>query len=86
MSKAILVIDMPSSCFDCKLQDWLNCRIAKGCHTGKSRPDWCPLCELPEKKEEHPKEYYEFGSIGLAYVIGYNACIDELTAGSSLLG
>lgn len=46
------------------------------------KPEWCPLRELPQKKEEHPKEYYEFGSIGLSFCIGYNACIDEIMKGS----
>ena len=82
MSKAVLVMDMPSSCLDCKLQDWLNCRIVKGCHTGKSRPDWCPLRELPEKRE--PRDETNLYSLGKAQ--GYNACIDKLTGGSSLLG
>lgn len=52
MAKAVLVMDMPENCFKCNLQDWANCRITKKCHVGEGRPDWCPLRELPESKEE----------------------------------
>ena len=79
MSKAILVMDMPKNCFACKLQDWANCRIVKGVHTGNTRPDWCPLREVPKKKEENDAytdcEYYR--------VQGYNACIDEILEGGA---
>ena len=57
--KAILVLDdMPENCFKCKLQDWVNCRIVKDCHTGDTRPDWCPLKPVPQKKEE--KQYWVY--------------------------
>lgn len=46
MSKAALIIDIPKNCWDCKLQDWAHCRITKRCHTGDTRPPWCPLCEV----------------------------------------
>ena len=42
---------------------------------------WCPLREVPQKKEVLKREQYEFGSIGLAFTDGYNACIDELLGG-----
>lgn len=83
MSKAVLVMDMPENCLHCKLQDWFNCRIVKGCHTGDTRPDWCPLRPMPEKREEHPAEYYEFGTLGVAYVSGYNNCIDKILGGAN---
>lgn len=88
MSKAILVMDMPKSCPKCdfvyremcccglfliqtaaieSVEGYANCR-----------PTWCPLREVPQKKEEHPKEYYEFGNLGVAFVNGYNACINEI--------
>lgn len=73
MSKAILVIDMPKNCFHCKLQDWANCRIVKGCHVGETRPDWCPLKEVPQKKEIDRlsvRRHFE--------AKGYNACIDDI--------
>ena len=78
MSKAILVMDMPKSCYECKLQDWLTCRIAKKCNTSHSRPDWCPLRELPEKNTKNYSDGYKYGK---GYQDGYNACIDELLKG-----
>ena len=75
MSKAVLVMDMPKDCYECKLQDWLTCRIAKKCNTSHSRPDWCPLRELPERAN-HP-DWCDGGR----YDKGYNACIDELLKG-----
>lgn len=42
----------------------------------------CLFREVPQKKEEHSSEYYEFGSLGVAFVSGYNACIDEILKGS----
>lgn len=73
MSKAILVIDMPKNCFHCKLQDWANCRILKGCHTGDTRPDWCPLKPLPDMDEEDYKTEWCQGVQN-----GWNNCIYEI--------
>ena len=74
MSKAILVIEMPENCFKCKLQDWANCRIVKGCHTGDTRPDWCPLKSMPRnlKNQIGDTEWQE------GFVDGFNSCIDEI--------
>lgn len=41
----------------------------------KSKPDWCPLRELPERAN-HP-DWCDGGR----YDKGYNACIDELLKG-----
>ena len=71
--KAILVIEMPENCFKCKLQDWANCRIVKGCHTGDTRPNWCPLKPMPSKKDKPTKSE----SVA-CFNLGYNACIDEI--------
>ena len=70
--KAILVMDMPENCFKCKLQDWANCRIVKGCHTGDTRPDWCPLKPAPEKRQT-TNDFWEM----CANIIR-NTCIDEI--------
>lgn len=75
MSKAVLIMDKPKDCYECKLQDWLTCRITKKCNTSHSRPDWCPLCELPKKKPTIGKE--SENDI-ICMNAGYNACIDEL--------
>ena len=75
--KAILVLDdMPENCFKCKFQDWANCRIVKSCHIGDTRPDWCPLKPMPERKgllKELPMH-----DTDTHYEQGYNACIDEI--------
>lgn len=81
MSKAVLVIDMPKNCLHCKLQDWANCRIVKGCHTGDTRPDWCPLRPMPEKMQVCGV-YPQKDGIVPSYKIGYNACIDEILGGA----
>lgn len=81
MSKAVLVMDMPKDCYECKLQDWLTCRIAKKCNTSHSRPEWCPLCELPKKiGMEEALKMPRSGCIS-DVINSYNACIDELLKG-----
>lgn len=72
MSKAVLVMDMPKDCYECKLQDWLTCRIVKKCNTAHKKPDWCPLKPLPDKKP-HTEDVLE-----VFVNTGYNACIDEI--------
>ena len=100
MSKAVLVMDMPSSCAECEFQannvrDNPICILCtescveqfrtkdeyKRINTDlRTKPDWCPLKPMPEKEEEKKTD--------VAYDIiikrGWNACIDELTAGSSI--
>jgi hypothetical protein len=86
MAKAILVMDMPECCADCQLADddpsGLYCMFADDCYDGsdssEDRASFCPLRELPEKKEELPIEKYEFGSLGKAFTSGWNACLDEI--------
>lgn len=79
MPKAILVMNMPANCFKCKLQNWANCRITNKCHVGESRPDWCPLRELPEKKETvHPQECYDNSYWSDEMKAGWNSCLDMI--------
>lgn len=93
MSKAVLVMDMPSNCKDCNMSV-----LGREPHTGQmcfrcvhhptimvlpketKRPDWCPLRELPEKMQVCGK-YPQEDKIVPSYKIGYNACIDELLKG-----
>lgn len=92
MAKAVLVMDMPESCDMCDFADdtqpprygerTLYCN-APGIGDDATdyiacRPDWCPLRELPEKMEELPPEKYEFGSLGRAFVAGFNGCLDKI--------
>lgn len=86
MSKAMLVMDMPESCYECKLHfTKRNCEdicmkkdkyIEVNIFTRK--PKWCPLREVPKKKD------YDYcdRSIWTHERIGYNACIDEILKGS----
>lgn len=81
MAKAALIMDMPESCSKCKLQDFAHCRITNKCHVENSRPEWCPLRELPERLEEHPAEYYQCGVAGMTFAAGYNACLTQIDLG-----
>lgn len=43
----------------------------------KSRPDWCPLMDLPEKDNgDYPANTFDAG-----FAEGRNQCIDEITGG-----
>ena len=90
MAKAVLVMDMPEQvcqkctlCYETENDDEYLC-----CATGKllpdgAKPDWCPLRELPEKKEEFEllecegsmEKVWEFPSLKNK---GFNACLDEI--------
>lgn len=81
MSKAVLVMDMPSSCEECHLLSvGRYCKgkeapnVAVDSHLDKSKPDWCPLKPMPEKKEDNSANTESFA----CFKLGYNACIDEL--------
>ena len=90
MSKAILVMDMPKSCDMCEfvnksnppvygidkmycdfpgigddVSDYIECR-----------PDFCPLREMPEEREENHIGTYEYN-----FNEGWNACIDAIGGG-----
>lgn len=45
----------------------------------KSRPDWCPLMDLPEKDNGD----YPANASDASFVEGWNQCIDEITGGDS---
>lgn len=86
MAKAVLVMDMPECCADCQLADddpsGLYCVPEDEYYDGKEstedRASFCPLRELPERKEELPVEKYEFGGLGKAFTSGWNACLDKI--------
>lgn len=69
----------------CELADCLDCdeilmtEEHYDCES-KSRPDWCPLKPLPEKKEYIvPIDNIESQKNIIA--VGWNACIDAITGG-----
>lgn len=82
MSKAVLIMDMPESCFGCNFchinssggED--RCQAFEVSRAVNSetyeKPDWCPLRELPEEAN-HP-EYWDNGRFDK----GWNACLSEI--------
>ncbi len=85
MDKAVLIMDMPESCDMCDFVDdkqpprygekTLYCGIPG---MGEDvtdyiacRPEFCPLRELPEKKELYL-------SINKWYCVGFNDCLDDI--------
>lgn len=89
MAKAILVMDMPERCDKCLLllkipqKDGLALCLARPTngqeeynpkHEKSWRPDWCPLRELPEKKETN----YYMNNKEKGIVEGWNACLDVI--------
>ena len=85
MSKAVLVMDMPEQvcqkctlCYETEDDEYLCCAVGKLVPDGE-KPDWCPLRELPKKKETvHPQECYENSYCTDEMKAGWNACLDEI--------
>ena len=89
MSKAVLVMDMPSSCDECPLfgshySDMTckaNGRSINYPYPKDERQDYCPLRNLPEKKVLSG-DVADIQKMGKELMdIGYNACIDEISKG-----
>lgn len=84
MAKAILVMDRPDYCNDCYgMSMSLSgrfCRVAEESLPAKAeRPDWCPLRELPEKKETWVTlSCYPNGRWTEDMKAGWNACLDKI--------
>ena len=87
MSKAILLMYMPTNCKECRLRfeddysDWCPCDIERKGTTdvfdyvkNLTKPDWCPLKQVPEKSLTGKSDYYQWGD----WEDGYNTCIDEI--------
>lgn len=96
MNKSVLVMNTPENCLDCRFCYELDegveacCSISDDdkdtsltkkidCEYGycQGKPDWCPLKPLPEEKEE---EYWR-SKLSLAWIRGWNDCIDAITGG-----
>lgn len=93
MAKAVLVMDdMPECCADCycgyferdtKEQLNLVCGATGEDANNVGKPDWCPLHELPKKKEEFELRKCK-GSMKGTWKVplienkGFNACLDEI--------
>ncbi len=89
MAKAVLVMDMPERCDKCLLllkipqKDGLALCLARPTngqeeynpkHEKSWRPDWCPLRELPEKKETN----YYMNNKEKGIVEDWNVCLDAI--------
>ena len=81
MNKSVLVIDTPENCISCIYVGIfhyfckINCRDIKDVST---KPEWCPLKPLPEKKEYIvPIDNVESQKDIIA--VGWNACLKEIT-------
>lgn len=89
MAKAVLVMDMPERCDKCLLllkipqKDGLALCLARPTngqeeynpkHEKSWRPDWCPLRELPEKKETN----YYMNNKEKGIVEDWNVCLDVI--------
>ena len=85
MAKAMLIMDeMPTICSECKL-----CGFDGVCHAVHEfcqyrfdkKQEWCPLRQVPQKKEEFEMDIIHHESLDLGKRLGYNACIDEILGG-----
>ena len=76
--KAILVIDMPTTCTDCPCYDYIHGVCAnthKDCELRiQEKPTWCPARLLPQKTYAEFPDPYKYG-----FADGWNACLDEIT-------
>lgn len=88
MAKAILVMDMPERCADCQLADddsnGLYCPPADdyydGSDSSEDRASFCPLRELPEKKETIIYEHDDWRTVTeKERNEGFNACLDKIS-------
>ena len=85
MSKAILVIDMPNTCAECRLKvddrlptscvfrRWYSLSVNDTHRTNK----WCPLKPIPTKQPDIMDTDGDYGFDG-GWNEGYNACIDDI--------
>lgn len=90
--KAILVMEMPEGCLKCPMgnmnlhdmsKSGMYCQLNKREDisydaAGGSRPGWCPLVAMPERKEERLlgtdiKHTFRYGAS-----CGWNACLDAI--------
>lgn len=79
MGKALLIIDMPECCAECRfgsIEDdgEISCAAALG-----TAADSCPLKALPESLGEDDKN----GLIGAGYILGWNGCLDAIAGGKT---
>ena len=85
MAKAMLIMDMPSSCLHCSCSNIVHGR-SRCEETGENltvddiyeeRPKHCPLRKIPQKKAI----FFRENEITRIEKQSYNACIDEILGG-----
>ena len=88
--KAILVIDMPQNCLDCpcsftfgsppqNICEAMNDTSLTKENMNNTKPSWCPLRLLPEKKDLNAEEQiYLRRDYDKVYKVGWNERIDEI--------
>lgn len=76
--KGILIVDIPNSCKECRLNKAIGiCMI----NIKSTRPARCPIHKMPEKMEicgRYPQE----GPVP-SYRFGWNDCIDQIAEGEA---
>lgn len=83
MSIAILVINTPNKCAECKLRCstngeqpfcFITCETVSDSEYYDKKPTWCPLREVPKKQTVYSTDttHHRFAKNG------YNACINEI--------
>lgn len=88
MSKSILVIDTQENCERCPLfRRDIDSIPEEYCFDGvikreivdlNKKPDWCPLKEIPEKKEVRNFCFGQRDFEQQGYQQGWNSCIKEI--------
>ena len=66
----MLVIDMPEKCDYCELL--YHCHKDDEPYDPNTKPDWCPLREVPEKDKSFARNN------AYHYQCGWNDCIDKV--------
>ena len=81
MSKSFLIINTPNNCWECPcfMDAGWRCQVRldinEEVHDG--RPEWCPLKNVPAKKEYSFNDVLTNSSY-LRFADGFNKCIDEM--------
>lgn len=82
--KAILVIDMPESCIDCKFMKHGICLAYKSerrmndeeyYSCDEVKPSWCPLKPMPSYKAVDLNDTRDV----VMFCHGWNTCLNEIT-------
>ena len=84
MAKGIIVVDdIPVICAECDFASlkcsgkYLWCNIKKE-FCNSSKPDWCPIKEIPARLEEIKLPNTKNGHKMERFSTGFNACLDEI--------